>query len=69
MKNLFKFVIVVQLVLFLEILGFGFFYRNTREIDTTDYSGVKKYVDSDEYFHDEKTYRYIEERIKFSAEV
>ena len=69
MKNLFKFIIVVQLVLFLGIVGFGFFYRDKREIDTTDYSSVKKYVDTDEYFQDEKTYRYIEERIKFSAEV
>ena len=69
MKKLFNVIIISQLAVLLGLIGFGLYYQNKRTIDTTDYSTVKKYVDTDEYFSDEKTYRYIEERIRFSDEV
>lgn len=69
MRKLYKIIVVLQVVLLVALIGFGIYYHKNRVIDTTDYSEVKKYVDTDEYFAEEKTYRYIEERIRFSDEV
>lgn len=69
MKNFYKILITLQIIILLGVVGFGFFYQKNRVIDTTDYSNQKVYIDTDEYFKDEKTYRYIEEKIEFSQEI